>query len=51
MLGVRPIKLNIQNALYEQAPSGILYIQFCMAELLHQIFNINAKNIQLCGFM
>ena len=28
MLGVRPIKLNIQNALCEQAPSSILYIHF-----------------------
>ena len=28
------IRLNIQNALYEQAPSSVLYIQFCMAELL-----------------
>ncbi len=37
MLDVRPIKMNIQNALCEQAPNSILYIQFCMAELLHQI--------------
>ena len=41
MLGVRPIKLNIQNALCEQAPSSILYIQFCMSELLLQV----TKNI------
>ena len=34
MLGVRPIKMNIQIALCEQAPNSILYIQFCMAELL-----------------
>ncbi len=34
MLGVRPIKVNIQNALCEQAPNSILYIHFCMAELL-----------------
>ena len=37
MLGVRPIKMNIQNALCEQAPNSILYIQFCMAELLQLI--------------
>ncbi len=36
MLGVRPIKMNIQNALCEQAPNSILYIQFCMAERLPQ---------------
>ncbi len=36
MSGVRPIKSNIQNALYEQAPNSILYIQFCMAELLQK---------------
>ena len=34
MSGVRPIKWNIQNALCEQAPNSILYIRFCMAELL-----------------
>ncbi len=34
MSGVRPIKSNIQNALCEQASNSILYIQFCMAELL-----------------
>ncbi len=37
MSGVRPIKSNIQNALCEQAPNSILYIQFCMAELLQNI--------------
>ncbi len=37
MSGVRPIKSNIQNALCEQAPNSVLYIRFCMAELLQSI--------------
>ena len=55
MLGVCPIKLNIQNALCEQAPSSILYIQFCMAELLRRLlrsfyFNKITLQIKPCYF-
>ena len=34
MSGVRPIEMNAQDVLSEQAPMDILHIHFCMAELL-----------------
>ena len=51
MSGVRPIKSNIQNALCEQAPNSILYIQFCMAELLQIIGNFNFFSFLLDFFI
>ena len=39
MSGVRPIEMNIQAALCEQAPTVILYIHFCMAELLFTVYH------------
>ena len=40
MSGVRPIEMNIQAALCEQAPTGSLYIHFCMAELLPHLTGV-----------
>ena len=46
MSGVRPIEMNIQAALCEQAPTVILYIHFCMAELLLTVYhNFGASSI------
>lgn len=39
MPGICPIEMMIQNALCEQAPTVILYIYFCMAELLFTVYH------------
>ena len=39
MSGVRPIEMNIQAVLCEQAPTFILHIHFCTAELLSTVYH------------